>query len=163
MSKCILITGFPNYAITDNGEVMNIITGKALKPGVKKKGYLKVDLYNASGRKSISIHRLVMLHFSNDQKIGMQVNHKDGNKSNNSIDNLEWATAKKNVAHAVEFGLWTNKGENHKNNKLTEAQVKEIREQLVLVVSHRALSEKYGVAKNNIYEISAKKIWKHIL
>lgn len=94
------IQGHCNYSVSDEGFVRNNKTGKILKPSKTSNGYLKVSL----DRKSLNIHRLVANAFiENDGKT--QVNHKDGNKKNNNVSNLEWCTPKQNVIHAQRLGL----------------------------------------------------------
>lgn len=88
-----------------------------LKPSITRKGYLRVNL-GKNGNKFL-VHRLVMATFGGlptDDK--MQVNHKDGNKSNNHIDNLEWVTNRENVIHAFKNNLIKiPKGENNATAK----------------------------------------------
>lgn len=68
-------------------------------------GYIRVRLWKDSRVKTISVHKLVALHFIPNPLNKPQVNHKDGNKKNNSVDNLEWCSANENMAHAYKNGL----------------------------------------------------------
>ncbi len=94
-------------------------------------GYLLTGLNKNRVKKRFSIHRLVMMSFCpipNPEE--MQVNHKDLNKANNHIDNLEWCTQLENMKHAVENGVkfgWSPGGELHGTAKLTNIQAEEIR------------------------------------
>lgn len=72
------------------------IKGKQLKPIKNKYGYLRVNLCNDSGRKSKFVHRLVAMAFIENPNNFPQINHKDENKLNNSVENLEWCSAKYN-------------------------------------------------------------------
>lgn len=75
-----------------------------LHPEVTKKGYLRVDLYDADGnRKHKKVHRLVANAFIPNSDGKPQVNHKDGNKKNNSVTNLEWVTDAENKDHRKEL------------------------------------------------------------
>lgn len=118
-----------------------------------------------NGKKSkIPVHRLEMLTFDyNPDYENLQVNHKDGNPSNNMINNLEWTTPKENSDHAMLFGLHKMHGEDNPNNKLTEDQVKEICE---LIQSGQyfdtEIAKMYGVSYVNISDIHKGKIWNRI-
>lgn len=81
-----------------------------------KNGYQKVGLYNSPNHKSISIHRLVALNFIPNPHNKKCVNHKDGNKENNKVNNLEWVTHSENMKHAFTKGLNFVTKENHSNN-----------------------------------------------
>ncbi len=91
---------------------------KILKPSKDAAGYLKIDLCKNGKRKNYLIHRLVAETFIPNPENKLQVNHKDGNKSNNFVDNLEWATPKENIIHAVVNGLnIPKKGWKHHSSK----------------------------------------------
>lgn len=78
---------------------------KILKPSMSTTGYWKVKLVKNGIRKDHKIHRLVALAFLKKEEGKDVVNHKDGNKLNNSIKNLEWCTTQENANHALETGL----------------------------------------------------------
>jgi len=90
------------YQITSWGRVYNVDTGRFLKPEVCEKGYLRVDLIDRKGKRTHhKVHRLVGKAFSPNPEGKPQINHKDGNKQNNSFTNLEWVTNKENAMHMV--------------------------------------------------------------
>lgn len=100
------IKNFPLYAISSKDNlVLNIKTGKAIKPFKDSCGYLMVNLYNNDKKKTCLIHRLVATHFIDNPENKPCVNHIDGNKENNDIPNLEWATHSENMVHAYNTGL----------------------------------------------------------
>lgn len=90
----------PKYEVSNLGDVRNIKTQKILKPQIKPNGYSDVDLNMKDIRKcGMYIHRLVALAFIPNPYNKPNVNHKDLNKQNNTVDNLEWVTQKENVQH----------------------------------------------------------------
>lgn len=94
------------YAISNDGVVMNLSNNTPLTPIKNPNGYLKVGLATGDGKhKQLSIHTLVAKHFIPNPYDYPQVNHIDGNKENNHVDNLEWVSAAENVNHALKAGL----------------------------------------------------------
>lgn len=119
LEKMKVIKDFENYVISSWGNVYRIKqivffdephgkyisrTFSKLKPEETKKGYLRVYLYNNDGyRKHFKVHRLVAQAFIENPDGKPQVNHKDGNKHNNSVTNLEWVTDAENKKHRKEI------------------------------------------------------------
>lgn len=88
------------YQITTWGRVYSVDSERFIKPCENEKGYLRIDLKDARGkRKHHKVHRLVANAFIPNYDNKPQVNHKDGNKANNSVTNLEWVTDKENKTH----------------------------------------------------------------
>ena len=79
--------------------------GKILNPDIAPNGYYRVTFSINRKRKQFYVHRLIAEHFIPNPKNLPQVNHIDGNKLNNSLDNLEWVTVQENVVHAYKNGL----------------------------------------------------------
>lgn len=131
---------------------------KILKQTKTNDGYLTVRI----NRTICLVHRLICREFVDNQCNKPFVNHKDGNKTNNCADNLEWVTAYENNIHAIRTGLRPS-GEKCKNHKLTQAQVNEIR---ALHKPHtrgfgcKTLSKKYGVHHSVIQKILNGEKWK---
>jgi hypothetical protein len=140
------------YEVSNTGEV-NGPRG-ALKPIFHPKGYVQVVLYsNGTGRRFL-IHRLVAIHFIPNPNQCPQVNHKDGNKINNVVSNLEWCTASENNSHAVR--LLALHGESRYNCKLTDEQVRSIRSD---VRTQREIAAHYRIAQSGVGRIKSGKIW----
>lgn len=100
------ITGYEGlYQVSNEGEVKNLRLNIIMKPSYCKGGYLKVKLSTNGKQKTIQIHRLVAENFIDNPQSKPQVNHKDCNKINNHVNNLEWATAQENIDHAIKNGL----------------------------------------------------------
>lgn len=102
------VKGYENYIISTDGKVKNIITGKILKGGQNQKGYLQVQLYKNGKRIQPFIHKLVAEAFIDNPDNKPQVNHIDGNKTNNNISNLEWCDNRENQNHAIKNHLRKN-------------------------------------------------------
>lgn len=102
-----------------------IVKGKNLKPKFNGTEYLGVILSKENKQKTLRINRLVGFHFLVKGENHTQVNHIDGNKFNNHVNNLEWCTAKENMKHAYEIGLRKG-GQDCNLSKLTEVEVLQI-------------------------------------
>lgn len=85
-----------DYQISNYGRVYSVKSHKYLSQTIVGKGYLRVHLWRDGIKKGELVHRLVAIHFLDNPNNLPQVNHKDENKENNCVDNLEWITAKEN-------------------------------------------------------------------
>ena len=101
--------------MSNNGRVRNIKTKRELALVVGSTGYHKVGLYKNGKRTHISVHILVAKAFIDNPENKPQVNHIDGIKTNNSVENLEWVTAFENTMHAFNTGL--RRGSDHNKGK----------------------------------------------
>lgn len=157
------------YEVSDYGRVRsNHRVGRPTHGGFlsqtpNAKGYLRVRLWTVNLRKSVVVHRLVLEAFVGPQPSPVhECNHKNGNKQDNHVGNLEWATPKENNEHAVATGLWhPNLGEAHGRAKLTEKDVIEIRK----LQGHEgaaSIGRRYGVTSENIRGIWSRRLWKHV-
>lgn len=99
------IKDYPNYLISKNGNIYSIYQKKFLKISVDYHGYKRVSLSNAKGRNKHSLHRLIALAFIPLIKGKNVINHKNGIKTDNSIENLEWVTSQENAKHASDTKL----------------------------------------------------------
>lgn len=109
------VKGYEDYSVDTNGVVYSK-KGKPLKYSVNYRGYQIINFYINHQRKGFGVHTLVAKQFiPNDDPNKTQVNHKDGNKQNNSIDNLEWITPLENVRHSIDV-LGKNNIENNNPN-----------------------------------------------
>ena len=153
------IKGFEKWQISNHGRVKS--PNKILKPFFDQRKYYMVDL-----GKTKRVHRLVAEHFIPNPQNKPQVNHKDGNKLNNHIDNLEWVTNQENMTHACKKGLYDKnkaKGEINGNSKLKIETVKEIKRLLKEgKISQRQISIRIGVSPGAINQIKQGKTWAHV-
>ena len=102
--KVIINEQETNYSVSDKGEIKNDITGRKLKPSIQQ-GYCHVGLTINGKVKRCRVHRLVTNAFLPNPDKKPYVNHIDGCRSNNNINNLEWCTPSYNTQHAVKLGL----------------------------------------------------------
>ena len=89
------------YTLYENGEIHSGISDYTLNPRINSNGYAVVKLNG----EQLLVHRLVALHFLPNPYGHPQVNHKDGNKTNNHVSNLEWCSAEQNINHSLKTGL----------------------------------------------------------
>lgn len=116
-------------------------------------GYVVVVLQKNSTKKSFKVHRLVALHFLRKVEGKDVVNHIDCNKSNNSINNLEWCTSQENTAHMHRLGRnYAAFGEKNPAYKLTDDQVKEIRA-LSKTMKRKDIAKMFNVSTQQIDRI----------
>lgn len=89
-----IIYPYDNYAISSFGRVINLNTGKYLKPQTSERGggYVFINLYKDKKRKNVNIHILVAQYFIGPCPVGCEVHHKDGIRTNPHVDNLEYLT-----------------------------------------------------------------------
>ena len=160
------IVGYEGYYVTNMGEVYSTKCGykRLLKSRKSQNGYLYVNLSKNGKYKSKNIHILVAKAYIPNPNNFPQVNHIDGNKSNNNVNNLEWCTASHNMKHAYKIGVLTlKKGEEHNSAKLKEKDIIEIRNKFeTKKYTHLMLANEYGVTRGNIRHILTRRTWKEI-
>ena len=106
MKGFVPIKGYEEmYVISKEGKLYSLRRGRFLKPFRNEKGYLVVELCKNGTRRSCKLHRLVAETFVANPKGHTEVNHKDGNKTNNCAKNLEWCSRSENIKHAYDLGL----------------------------------------------------------
>lgn len=171
------------YKVSNRGEVMRMaqdIIGKygdvyhkpehLLKPSQGGKdahngnGYLQVHLFKNGNMKTQKIHKLVAEAFIPNPFLFPQVNHIDGNKLNNCVNNLEWCDAHHNVRHAYATGLMKSKnGESNGSHKLTQDAVDFIRsvyEPKTTRLGAQALAKAFGVDRHTVERVVKGESWK---
>jgi len=167
------IPGFDNrYFVDSNGFIYsknykNTGKTKKIKPSLDSCGYFRTMLKSNSGKyKTIKVHRIVALAFFGFSEL--QVNHKDGIKTNNSVSNLEYVTISQNIKHAYKNGLIEKKrGSLNGNSKLTEKDVLFIRNQAKQrgrYYGRKDLAKKFNVSESQIKDIVTRRrnIWPHV-
>lgn len=161
--KSIYIDGnLTSYQISDTGMVYNTATGRYLSGSHDKRGYQVVSIYCNHKLYSVKVHRLVAIAFIPNPENKPTVNHLDGNKDNNCVDNLEWATHKENITHAIDTGLRNTSGINSGSNKYDEATVHKVCKLLSEGSGIKEIAEKLKVSPNLPRRIKYADKWKSI-
>lgn len=148
------------YEVSDLGQVRSIRFNKIMNGRDGGEGYLRVTLVADGRSTSKKVHRLVACAFLGPLPPGFQTNHKDGDKKNNRLDNLEFVTRSANMLHAYEKGC-SPRGSAHPSSRLTEEKVRAIR-RLLGQVSQGKLARIFGVSPSTIRSIGQRLSWKHV-
>lgn len=157
------------YSISDHGKIKSHVRKfrtkeKILKNYKDKNGYFKVSLSSNGIKKLFKIHQLVCINFLNKDSFNLVVNHKDGNKENNHVSNLEYITSSQNSIHAFNIGLRKIlKGSQIGTSKLNEKEIITIRNiHSKGGITCKELASMYKVDISNIALIVKKRSWKHL-
>lgn len=170
------IPGFDSYQASDHGRIRSKarttigrsrsgnsftrhIDGSPIKPRLSNAGYFRCMI----DRKTVSVHRIIATTFIENPSELPCVNHIDGDKSNNTAENLEWCTHQSNTEHAYATSLLVVKScqESHLA-KLTDSQVREIRSHLADRVPQRTIAAMYNMSQRAIAAISTGRSWKKL-
>ena len=149
-------TDYPNYMISDIGEIYSIFTKKILKKGTTRRGYTEVKMSKHGLAVTKLVHRIVSDVFFG--KSSLTVNHKDGDKTNNALNNLELLSMEDNRRHAVEMGLFES-GCNRFNSKLKIKDIFYIME-TIGVKSSQQIANELSIDQSTIVRIRNKKRYK---
>ena len=117
------INDYDNYYIYDNGDVLNTTTNKILRGSISEHGYKYYRLSKNNQKKMYYAHRLVAEYFLDNPNNLPVVNHKDGNKLNNNVDNLEWTSYSENAEHAHQNNLVSKRRQSEYYTKDLENEV----------------------------------------
>lgn len=155
---------FYGYNIDWSGRVINRNTGRQVKPQENNCGYMRVQLCNGKHKPRFFVHRIVAELFIPNPLNLPQVNHKDGNKKNNHIDNLEWVSASDNRKHAFrELGLKPTRvcGANSGACKMTVEQIAEAAEKVASGRLIKDVAFDYGVNRKYLGGLLSGRIKRH--
>lgn len=153
---------FERYIVGQDGVITSKYNGKPLSVHVDKKGYHRVNIHLDEGKKTYLLHRVVaLMHLPNPRGLP-QINHIDGDKSNNSVTNLEWCTGKENVKHSVDVGL-VKRGSDRPNAKLTDEQVLLMRElRNTKKCTYYELAEMFNISYQSAHRVCARLTYTHL-
>ena len=154
----------PNYEVDTLGKVYSLVgSERELKIVYNPKlRYGLVSLMSNGKRYNGRVHRLIAETFIPNPENKPEVNHNDGDKTNNSVDNLQWTTRKENMEHAHQTGLIDNRGESSAMHKLTEKDVIEIYKMYKQGYKQSEISRCFNMSHTQIYSIVKGKQWKHL-
>ena len=153
-----IIENFPDYAVSDQGRVKSFKFGKEIILTSEKnnKGYLCVNLYKNKKPHPKKIHKLVLEAFKPNEDLNKtECNHKDGNKENNYVENLEWCTRSDNIKHAFKLGLQNNKGEN--NPMFGRHRSKESKRKQSYIMKEKFINGELNILKGENHPMFGKK------
>lgn len=157
-----------DYLVSDTGLVMSLKSGKEkiLKPRPSVDGYMRYALRMNGRAYEVKAHRLVAIHFIPNTMNKETVNHKDGNKTNNAVENLEWANKNEQMLHAYKLGLKKPmRGILQPSHILTEDMVRDLRQNYKArdkSFGAHAFAEKYGTSLATIYRCVCRKSYKNV-
>lgn len=148
------------YKVSTFGRIIGI-QGRIIQLSKDGCGYLHFRLYKNNVGKPVKVHRLVAKAFIENVENKPQVNHIDGNKLNNYASNLEWATGRENIAHAVRTGL-IHMGEAHTGSVLTEHDIARIFSLEFQNKSNEEIAKIFNVHSSTIYGVRKGRTWKSL-
>jgi len=166
VSSCGQVRSLKRQIIRSNGRLQTI-EAKCLALCVNSSGYYSVNLHNGlgvSGRQPALVHRLVAKAFIQNPEKKPHINHIDGVRTNNNLENLEWCTPSENVIHALRTGLSNpQKGSERPLAKLSETDIPLIRSLLSSGVHQKTIAKMYSVQRTLISGIKMGRRWKHVV
>ena len=168
-----VIPGYDEYEASTLGGIRRINrsgsqprwhAGHLLHSTILKSGYAMIGLGCKTRRKYLRRSRIVLRTFAGQAPSPIhQANHKNGKKSDDRLENLEWVTPKANVRHACKlFGPWHNRGNEHHNAKLTTAKVIEAKLLVAQGMTHCAIATKFSVSRPTITAAVSGRNWNHV-
>lgn len=142
------------YGVNPVGEVFGYVKNRYLTPTIDRSGYLRLRLSKNNKKFSKYVHRLVASAYIPNPDNKPFINHKNGNKVDNRISNLEWCSQKENVRHAWANGLAKSRyGENHHNAILTDRQIIDIRSLLQDGLPQTEIAKRFNCSQSLISQI----------
>lgn len=143
------IPKYSNYEISNYGNIRKL--GKLLNIGIDSNGYKRINLQKQGKQTTFRLHKLLALVFIENPNNYKIINHKDGNKLNNDLNNLEWCTHSHNTKEAFRLGLMVgNKAEKHGRAILNKEKVSKIRNN---EIDFKTAKSEYNISKTQFYRV----------
>lgn len=163
MSDIREIPGFPGYWCDANGEIYSARSDMMrMKKRVTTCGYESIHLSVGGGKYRYPlVHRLILETFAGPPR-GRHGNHKNGVRTDNRLDNLEWVTRSENERHARDVLGKLIHGAHHPCSKLTDEKVAEIRSRRALGWTYQSIADHYGIALSHAARVANGKVWRHV-
>ncbi len=165
LANCVPVKSFPGYYINNSGELYSDyrFKFKQMKPTKNSVGYMQVQLCKNKKHINKLIHRLVAeAYIHNNNESFVMINHINGIKHDNRVENLEWCDSTRNNQHAYQTGLNSCKGTKNSQCKLSSEDVRKIRE-LYPDMRIIDISKLYNVCESSISQIVHNRTWRHLL
>lgn len=157
------IPGYDGYQASDDGQIRRIMDGETLNQYHHDSGYRSVSIYRTQKSRVPLVHRLVALAFLGEPPEGYQVNHKNGDKADNRLSNLEWVTPGENTRHAMKHLGIDVRGANNGMSKLTAEEVLEIRRlHATGDYTQRELARQFGISFQHANALVLRRFWQHL-
>lgn len=159
-----IVDGYEWAKVSKDGQVWSVKRDKPYALDVDRYGYLKARTKHKGKNVRCLVHRLVAMAYIPNPENKPQVNHKDSDRKNNHVDNLEWVTPEENSRHAQEKGRFEgiNKGESNGYNKYSEDIIHKVCSMLEQGLSNSEIVSQVGCQRKLPYDIRRGKSWKHI-
>lgn len=151
-----------NYEIKTTGEVISKKTRRPLSYHLDRKGYARVRLKRGGKGKTYLVHRLVAKQFLPNPENKPQINHKNGVKHDNRIENLEWVTCQENVKHSIDNNLIP-RGQDRPNSKLSDDDVRDIRSHRESGMTYYEIALLFDISYQTAHKVCKRITYKHIL
>jgi hypothetical protein len=161
MEEWRAIDGYPAYEVGDRGRVRRCRRDghRVLKPMVSTNGYFQISVYSGGRGRRVLVHSLVAAAFlgprPHDKR---EINHRNGNKHDNVVGNLEYVTRQENKRHAAAAGLCA-RGERNAATSLTDADVAQMKARLRAGWPQVAVAARYGVGRSLISRVATSTSW----
>lgn len=164
MEEWKTVKNFPRYEVSNLGRVKAKRSGRVKTQSISRQGYYFINMYKEDMTRptAVPVHRIVAWEFVPGDT-SLTVNHKNGVKTDNTPQNLEWVSRAENAAHAWATGLTpTLRGETCGKSVLSEDKIRDIRYRLAIGHTQTEVAKCFRITQANVSAIFKRKTWKHI-
>lgn len=170
----ITLTDYPNYQVGSDGSFYSLYSNKKIKQNLGRDGYYRAHLYTNSEHHAKLSHRLIAKAFIQNPENKPCVNHKNGIKTDNRVENLEWCTHKENIIHSykslgkkasehqINVARQRYLGENNPKAKINKEIACDIKEMYYSGISATEIAKKFNLSRSYIHAIAKEKFWNNL-